>query len=260
MLAKSSSTIGGHTKRTMSGTCYRLAVCAPSSTPQGPRVNTAELPSRPPDSIPSSVQCFRRSGRRSVSCISNFKLTGMALEQLQEVFGSLVTEQLNSMEWAPTKREAERSKARGARGSRPPQTDHPGAKVGEISPHDPPLSCHQTTGRQHDGGNNLPARHLESNQGPHHGLGVHGGPDGSISTTDHRASAPPGHTQAVAGCRACPTSTGRILLIRLLNSSNTCYINASVRAWLFAVSHLQVADILKYGTQEQAWRESLQRT
>ena len=62
-------------------------------------------------------------------------------------------------------------------------------------------------------------------------------------------------TQAVAGCRACPTSTGRILLIRLLNSSNTCYINASVRAWLFAVSHLQVADILKYGTQEQAWRD-----
>ena len=73
----------------------------------GPRVNTAELPSRPPDSIPPSVQC---SGR-SVSCISNFKLTGMALEQLQEVCGPLVTEQLNSMEWAPTKREAEPSSA-----------------------------------------------------------------------------------------------------------------------------------------------------
>ena len=107
VLAKSSSTIGGHTKRTRSGTCYRLAVCAPSSTPQGPRVNTAELPSRPPDSIPLNVLC---SGR-SVSCISNFKLTGMALEQLQEVFGPLVTEQLNSMEWAPTKREAEPSSA-----------------------------------------------------------------------------------------------------------------------------------------------------
>ena len=124
-----------------------------------------------------------------------------------------------------------------------------------AAPHGPPISCHQTADRQHDGGNNLPARHLESNQGPPHGLGVHGGPDGSISTTDHRASAPPGYTQAVAGCRACPTSTGRILLIRLLNSSNTCYINASVRAWLFAVSHPQVADILKYGTQEQAWRD-----
>ncbi len=61
VLAKSSNTIGCHTKRTMNGTCYRLAVCAPSSTPQGPRVNTAELPSRPPDSIPPSVQCFGRS-------------------------------------------------------------------------------------------------------------------------------------------------------------------------------------------------------
>ena len=39
------------------------------------------------------------------------RLTGMALEQLQEVFGPLVTEQLNSMEWAPTKREAEPSSA-----------------------------------------------------------------------------------------------------------------------------------------------------
>ena len=58
----------------------------------------------------------------------------------QSVFGPLATEQLNSMAWAPTKREAEppplpiaarpreRSKARGARGSRPPQTDHPGGK------------------------------------------------------------------------------------------------------------------------------------
>ena len=107
VLAKSSNTIGCHTKWTMNGTCYRLAVCPPSSTPQGPRVNTAELPSRPPDSIPPSVQCFGRS----VSCISNFKLTGMALEQLQEVFGPLVTEQLNSMEWARTKKEAEPSSA-----------------------------------------------------------------------------------------------------------------------------------------------------
>ena len=99
--------------------------------------------------------------------------------------------------------------------------------------HDPPLSCHQTTGGQHDGGDHLPARHIESDKGPQHGLGVLGGPDGSVCAADHRTSAPTGHTQAVAGCHACPTSTGRILLIRLLNSSNTCYINASVRAWLF---------------------------
>ena len=32
-------------------------------------------------------------------------------------------------------------------------------------------------------------------------------------------------------------------------------MNASIRAWLYAVSHTQVADILKYGQQEQAWRD-----
>ena len=72
---------------------------------------------------------------------------------------------------------------------------------------DPPLSCHQTTGGQHDGGEHLPARHIESDKGPQHGLGVPGGPDGSICAADHRTSAPTGRTQAVAGCHACPTST-----------------------------------------------------
>ena len=41
----------------------------------------------------------------------------------------------------------------------------------------------------------------------------------------------------------------------MLNSSNTCYINASVRAWLFAVHYLSVTDALRYGTQAQAWRD-----
>ena len=40
--AKSSNITGCHTNRTMRGTCCRLAVCAPSSTPQGPRVNTIQ--------------------------------------------------------------------------------------------------------------------------------------------------------------------------------------------------------------------------
>ena len=82
-----------------------------------------------------------------------------------------------------------------------------------------------------------------------------GGPNGPLGVADHRPPAPSRHTQAISGCRASAASTGRILLVRLLNSSNTCYMNASVRAWLFAVSHLSVADVLKYGAQEQAWRD-----
>ena len=105
-----------------------------------------------------------------------------------------------------------------------------GTSHNPVALHDPPLSYHQTAGGQHDGGNHLPARHIESDKGPQHGLGVSGGPDGSICTTDHRTSAPTRHAQAVTGCRACPTSTGRILLIRLLNSSNTCYTLTPVYA------------------------------
>ena len=81
------------------------------------------------------------------------------------------------------------------------------------------------------------------------------GDDGSHGAAGHWAPTPERHAQTVTGCRASPASIGRLLLIRLLNSSNTCYMNASIRAWLYAVSHTQVADILKYGQQEQAWRD-----
>ena len=147
--AKSSNITGCHTNRTMRGICCRLAVCAPSSTPQGPRVNTAELPSRPPDSIPLNVLC---SGR-SVSCISNFKLTGMALEQLQEVFGPLVTEQLNSMEWAPTKREAEPSSAPSDR-SKASRTEQGKGRPWQPAPtNKPPWRKGGGRGRHSDGPN-----------------------------------------------------------------------------------------------------------
>ena len=94
---------------------------------------------------------------------------------------------------------------------------------------------------------------FQLHQGTPDGLGVHGSSTRPLSPTDHRPTAPPRHSQAIAGCHPCPSSTSRILMIRLLNSSNTCYINASVRAWLYAVSHLQVTDVHKYGTQAQAW-------
>ena len=89
----------------------------------------------------------------------------------------------------------------------------------------------------------------------HQTVGMHGGPNGPLGVADHRPPAPSGHTQAISGCRACAASTGRILVVGLLNGSNTRHSTASVRAWLFAVSQLSVADVLKYGAQEQAWRD-----
>ena len=79
--------------------------------------------------------------------------------------------------------------------------------------------------------------------------------DGPICPADHWHATPARHTQAVTSSGASAEGLSRNLLIRLLNSSNTCYINASVRAWLFAVHYLSVTDALRYGTQAQAWRD-----
>ena len=86
-------------------------------------------------------------------------------------------------------------------------------------------------------------------------MGVPRDNDGPICPADHWHATPARHTQAVTSSGASAESLSRNLLIRLLNSSNTCYINASVRAWLFAVHYLSVTDVLRYGTQAQAWRD-----
>ena len=124
-----------------------------------------------------------------------------------------------------------------------------------AAPHDTSIPCNQAPHEQHDRSHHLPARYLQPHDRTSESVGVSRDPDGTDGTASHWTPTPQRLAQTITSCRACPTSISRLLLIRLLNSSNTCYINASVRAWLFAVSHLQVADILKYGTQEQAWRD-----
>ena len=121
--------------------------------------------------------------------------------------------------------------------------------------HDTSLSCFQAVSRQHDWNHDLSARCIQPHQWPRAGLGAPRGNDGPISPADHWHATPERHTQAVTSSGARAESLSRNLLIRLLNSSNTCYINASVRAWLFAVHYLSVTDVLRYGTQVQAWRD-----
>ena len=121
--------------------------------------------------------------------------------------------------------------------------------------HDTSLPCYQAVGQQHDWRHDLSARCIQPHQWPRAGMGVPRYNDGPICPADHWHATPEGHTQAVTSSGARAESLGRNLLIRLLNSSNTCYINASVRAWLFAVHHLSVTDVLRYGTQVQAWRD-----
>ena len=129
--------------------------------------------------------------------------------------------------------------------------DHGSAAVAHAAPHDTSVSCHQAPHGEHDRHCDLPAGYLQPHLRTPASMGMPRGIDRPHGSAGHRAPASEGHAQTVTGCRASPTSIGRLLLIRLLNSSNTCYMNASIRAWLFAVSHMQVADILKYGQHEQ---------
>ena len=46
--------------------------------------------------------------------------------------------------------------------------------------------------------------------------------------------------------------------LRLLNSSNTCYMNATIIAWLHAVNRLSCNDRQAYGSSMQAWRDVAQ--
>ena len=76
---------------------------AASSILQPPRVNTAASRSRPIDNTRASVlHCGK-----CVLCHLSSKLTGPAMDQLKEMFGPLVKEQLGAMDWVPVKREAD---------------------------------------------------------------------------------------------------------------------------------------------------------
>ncbi|CAE7267840.1 unnamed protein product [Symbiodinium sp. CCMP2592] len=97
-------------------TCCRLAVCALSSTPRDPRVS-------------------------------------IAVEQLQEVFGPLVTDQLNLMDWAPTKREAEPSSAPPDRSKAQRTEQGKGRPWQSASAGRPPWRKGGVKGRHNDGPN-----------------------------------------------------------------------------------------------------------
>ena len=121
------------------------------------------------------------------------------------------------------------------------------ATARHAAPHDTSIPCNQAPHGQHDRSHHLPTRCLQPHGRTSDSMGVSRDNDGPDGTASHWTPTPPRLP------RLCNKHFSRLLLIRLLNSSNTCYINASVRTWLFAVSHLQVADILKSASQEQAW-------
>ena len=121
--------------------------------------------------------------------------------------------------------------------------------------HGGPTTCHRFHATRPLASHVAGVTTFQPHQWPRAGMGVPRDNDGPICPADHWHATPERHTQAVTSSGARAESPSRNLLIRLLNSSNTCYINASVRAWLFAVHYLSVTDVLRYGTQVQAWRD-----
>ena len=76
-----------------------------------------------------------------------------------------------------------------------------------------------------------------------------------LGATDHRDSTPQRHAPTFTGSRASAAIDQQLVRLRLLNSSNTCYINATVFAWLHAVQRLSCNDRQAYGSKIQAWRD-----
>ena len=76
-----------------------------------------------------------------------------------------------------------------------------------------------------------------------------------LGATDHRDSNPQRHAPTFTGSRASAEIDQQLVRLRLLNSSNTCYINATVFAWLHVIQRLSCNDRQAYGSKVQAWRD-----
>ena len=106
-------------------------------------------------------------------------------------------------------------------------SDHGSAAIAHAAPHDSSVSCYQAPHGEHDRHHDLPAGYLQPHLRTPASMGMLRDIDGPHGSAGHRTPASEGHAQAVTSCRASPASIGRLLLVRLLNSSNTCYMNAS---------------------------------
>ena len=76
-----------------------------------------------------------------------------------------------------------------------------------------------------------------------------------LGATDHSDSTPQRHSPTFTGSRASAEIDQQLVGLRLLNSRKTCYINATVFAWLHVIQRLSRNDRQAYGSKTQAWRD-----
>ena len=100
------------------------------------------------------------------------------------------------------------------------------------------------------------------------GVGSHGGLAQSMArlgdtlqllgATDQRHPTSQGFTTPLTSGGTRAEIDQQLMRLRLLNSSNTCYMSATIIAWLHAVNRLSCNDRQAYGSRMQAWRDVAQ--
>ena len=78
-----------------------------------------------------------------------------------------------------------------------------------------------------------------------------------LSTTLDRHPAEARFTSTVASRGCSSEAVSRIRELKLLNSNNTCYLNAFVLSWLHAITQTGCTEYAAFGSRSQAWRDVL---
>ena len=135
------------------------------------------------------------------------------------------------------------------------QGDHP---VAVCAVHDPQVPHEQSHERNLGQSVGLSARGIGSHGGLAQGMARLEDTLQLLGATDDWNPASQRFTLPLTSSGARAEIDQQLVRLRLLNSSNTCYMNAAVVAWLHITNRLNCSDRQAYGSRMQAWRDIMQ--
>ena len=120
--------------------------------------------------------------------------------------------------------------------------------------HGESLSSLQGVHRQSD---SFPTRDVRVGRGMQHGLEHLRETLRMLGATADRCSAAQRQPPPIPGSRAHPKIDHRVVQLKLIDSTNTCYLNSMVLAWAHATTCVGCSEQDAYATKIQAWRDVL---
>ena len=135
------------------------------------------------------------------------------------------------------------------------QGDHP---VAVCAVHDPQVPREQSHERNLGQSVGLSARGIGSHGGLAQSMARLGDTLQLLGATDHWNPASQRFTPPLTSSGARAEIDQQLVRLRLLNSSNTCYMNAAVVAWLHITNRLKCSDRQADGSRMQPWRDIMQ--